>query len=258
MHVDETLLESMAQKRVLRLSRVLKDDLRELYPKRCKTMGDNHLSEFTNRCALDAFKYGCNNYGELKAYIFLALFLGIKFADDPLYPWVSETLMRQEPFSLKIESMSETFFKYHFIGEKESLQSYKKALEALLKVNFKYISGFKTYSEIALGLEKIYPERMKLLGGVEKVSVLLNLATSDKIKQYKLEHPISIFIYASLVFFLGSGVDDDPQYHWVRKYLNSNEKNMAVKVDTLVKVIRKRVRNEIRSIDMISVKEENG
>jgi hypothetical protein len=31
---------------------------------------------------------------------------------------------------------------------------------------------------------------------------------------------------------------------------------MAVKVDTLVKVIRKRVRNEIRSIDMISVKEE--
>ena len=69
------------------------------------------------------------------------------------------------------------------------------------------------------------------------------------LRQYKLEHPISIFIYASLVFFLGSGVDDDPQYHRVRKYLNSNEKNMAVKVDTLVKVIRKRVRTNIRKIE---------
>jgi len=90
---------------------------------------------------------------------------------------------------------------------------------------------------------------MALLGGVEKVSVLLNMATSDKLKQYKLEHPISIFIYTSLVFFLGSGVDDDPLYHWVRKYLNSDEPNMAIKVDTLVKVIRKRVRNNIRNIE---------
>jgi len=249
MKVSTELLNSMAKKRVLRLSIVLKSDLRELYPKRCKTMGDSHLSEFADRCALDAFNYGCSNYGELKAYAFLAFFLGIKFANDPLYPWVSDTFASHQVFSLKIENISEIFFKHHFLGEEESLRAYKKALETLLKVNFKYISGVKTYKEIALVLEKIYPERMKLLGGVEKVSVLLNLATSDKLKQYKLEHPISIFIYTSLVFFLGSGVDDDPQYHWVRKYLNSDEPNMAIKVDTLVKVIRKRVRNNVRKIE---------
>jgi len=249
MKVSNELLDSMAKKRVLRLSSVLKDDLRELYPKRCRVMGEAHLSEFADRCALDAFSYGCNSYGELKAYAFLALFLGIKFHDDPLYPWVSDTLIKNQPFSLKIETISEVFFKQHFQGEEESLQTYNKALETLLKVNFKYISTFKTYTEIALGLEKIYPERMKLLGGVEKVAVLLNLATSDKLKLYKLEHPISIFTYVSLVFFLGSGVDDDPLYHWVRKYLNSNEENMAIKVDTLIKVIRKRVRNNIRKIE---------
>jgi len=109
MKISQELLDSMAKKRVLRLSIVLKDDLKKLYPKRCKTMGDSHLSEFTDRCALDAFNYGCNTYGELKAYAFLAFFLGIKFADDPLYPWVSDTLLKDQDFSLKIEHISETF-----------------------------------------------------------------------------------------------------------------------------------------------------
>ena len=249
MKVSNELLDSMAKKRVLRLSKILAVDLKELYPQRCRTMGESHLLEFTDTCALDAFNYGCNSYGELKAYAFLAFFLGIKFHDDPLYPWVSDTLIKNQPFSLKIETISVVFFKQHFQGKEENLQAYNKALKTLLKVNFKYINTFKTYTEIALGLEKIYPERMKLLGGVEKVAVLLNLATSDKLKLYKLEHPISIFTYVSLVFFLGAGVDDDPLYHWVRKYLNSNEENMAIKVDTLIKVIRKRVRNNIRKIE---------
>jgi len=57
-------------------------------------------------------------------------------------------------------------------------------------------------------------------------------------------------VYAGLVFFLGHQVDDDPLYGWANKYLNADEPHMAHKLDRLIKVIEKRVRNMRREIEI--------
>ncbi|NOR55455.1 MAG: hypothetical protein GQ531_04550 [Sulfurovum sp.] len=249
MIVSKNLLDSMAEKRALRLSALLAEEFQALYPQRCRTLGEKYLQEFTQRCALDAHRLGCQNYGELKAYAFIALHLGVDFAKDPHYPWVRDILAKEDVFSLKMEAISKVFFKSYYLADAVKLEVYKKALEQLEKVNFQHIKTFTDYTQIAEVLEAVYPERVKELGGVENVSIYINLSSEGKAKAYNIEHPIGVFIYATLTFFLGSGSDNDALYHWVRKYLNNPEADMTKKVDKFVKVTRKRVRNNIRHIE---------
>ncbi len=249
MHIDEALLERMAQKRLVRLSNILRETFREQYPKECRILGDTQLKIFCDKCVNKAYGYGATDYGELKAYALLAWILGIGFDDDPLYPWVKEILEKEVPFESKTEEITEMVNALYYFTTQEQLQNYKEALERLLKLNFATIKQFTSYADIVKTLQTIYPQRVKVLGGAEQVKEALKYACHGKTIRYNIDHPIGIFVYATLVFFLGHRVDDDPLYSWAKKYLNSDEPQMAHKLDRLIKVIEKRVRNLIREIE---------
>ena len=251
MRISSEFLESIAEKRALHLSRILHDEIQTLYPKRAKILGEKNLLAFSERCALDGHHLGCKNYGELKAYAFIAMHLGVGFAVDPQYPWIKDTLQKDESFNLKIEEVSKVFLKDYYLSREEDLTQYNKALSKLTAVNTEEIIKLRKYSEIAKVLKEIYPERVALLGGTEQLSNVLALSSHEKIKLYGLEDPVGVFVISTLVFFLGVDVDKDPLYPWVSKYLNSKESNMSVKIDTLVKVIHKRIKNNSRNIDKI-------
>jgi len=251
MRVDAKFLESMAEKRALRLSRMLHIEIKTLYPKRAKILGEKNLKEFSERCALDTYSLGCKNYGELKAYSFIAMHLGIGFSSDPQYPWVRDVLHKNESFNLKVEALSKVFFEGYYNGTEESLTAHSQALKKLSKVQVSEVEKLRKYSEITKVLEEIYPERVAQLGGVEKLSNALAQASHEKIKTYGLAHPTGVFIVSTLVFFLGADVDNDPFYPWVAKYLKSEEDSMSIKIEQLLKVIQKRIKNNIRNIDKI-------
>ncbi len=251
MRVSAELLASMAEKRVLRLSRMLHIEIQSLYPKRAKILGEKNLLAFCERCALDAHRLGCKNYGELKAYAFIAMHLGVGYTSDPQYPWIRDILNKDETFNLKMEALIKIFFKDYYLSKEEDLTQYNKALSKLTELNSEEIIKLRKYSEIADVLKEIYPERVALLGGTEQLSNALAISTHEKIKVYGLEHPMGVFIVSTLVFFLGADVDKDPMYPWVEKYLNSKEPNRSVKIDKLVKVIQKRIKNNSRNIDKI-------
>lgn len=249
MRIDDTLLERMAQKRLMRLSGSLVEILKDEYPKQCRVLGDAGLKIFSDRCVLKAYGYGANNYGELRAYTFLAWVLGVGFDDDPLYPWVKEILIQEEPFENRTDEIADIVYSAYHFNTLEQLEEYRGALTRLLGLNFTEIKKFTSYVEIVELLERVYPQRVQLLGGVEKLKESLKLACYQKAIHYNINHPIGIFVYAGLVFFLGHKVDDDPLYAWAKKYLNSDEPQMAHKLDRLIRVIEKRVKNMIREID---------
>ena len=244
MHMTPELLERMAKQRVLKLAEALAQEFLAFYPKRCKILTKPRLKAFTERCALDAYGYGAENYGELKSYAYIAWHLGVGFAHDPFYASLGTLFTTDLPFSSKIEEATAYFFQNFNPEEKDYIITYNQALHRLLKLDFKKLSRLQNYTHIAKVLEAVYPQRVEKLGGVEHISNALALSCEGKIMRYNIQHPIGIFTYGTLCFFLGSDIDTDPLYPWAEKYLNDPEPKMAYKVDRLIKVIRKRVKKE--------------
>jgi len=251
MRVDHTLLESMAQKRTEVLAEPLAQMFRENYPGRCRMIDEEKLSVFTRWCARDAYALGCENYGVLKSYAFIAWHLGTGFIRDPLYPAIEEMARSDRSFDEKMEEISEYFFEHLYPGDLSKLSAYNEALKRLLKVNLEVVTSLRNYDQIAELLERIYPQRAKLIGSTKDISILVNLASDGKITRYNIDHPIGRFVYAGLVFFLGSNFDEDPLYPWAKKYLDDKEPRMAYKLDALVKVVRKRIKSANRQIEKV-------
>jgi hypothetical protein len=250
MRVDDTLLERMAEKRLLELSDAMVQMYKKQYPKQCKIIGDKALKRFCKHCVDKADAYGANNYGELKVYTSLAWVLGTGFDDDPLYPWIAETLAEDVAFEERVEEITDRVHELYSFTTLEQLQVYDEALKRLLQLNFAAIKKFTSYVDIVRTLEHVYPQRAEALGGSEVLKEHLKRACYQKTIRYNIDHPIGIFVYAGLVFFLGHQVDDDPLYGWANKYLNADEPRMAHKLDRLIKVIEKRVRNMRREIEI--------
>jgi len=247
--ITQEMLHKMTQKRLEQLAHMLTRNLTELYPKRMRTIGKEKTFAFALSCAQESYALGCTNYGELKAYSFVALQLGVGFASDPLYPFVHDILKTEDIFALKMEKIMQHTLTKLYAGDVASLQDYHTALTKLLHVDLAQVKTFTTYGEIVSVLEQVYPQRVKALGGTAHVYDAIKTSTHTKPEAYNIHHPIGVFVYASLVFFLGHSIDRDPLYAWVGKYLNDPEPRMPHKLDRLVKVIRKRVKNNIRYID---------
>ncbi len=249
MQITPELLERMAQQRVLKLAEALAYFFQEEYPKECKRIGKTNVKTFCTISAQKAYVYGAQNYEEMKSYAQLAWILGIGFDTDPLYPWIQKTLSQDEPFGYKIEILKEYINTNIMMTSYEQLHSYHAALQKLLKLNFARIKELASYDDIVEILVYLYPQRAQIMADRTVFKEKLKSICHEKTIRYNIHHPIGVFAYAALVFFLGHRVDDDPLYPWVRKYLNDEESRMAYKLDKLVKVIEKRVRNLHREVE---------
>lgn len=254
--LTDTFLEELAQGRLAQLSNALVHEYQRLYPKRCRVLGEDNLKAFCTHTSQKAYEHGALNYGELKAYSFVAWVLGTGVDDDPLYPEIQSILQSEDDFESKMEEIEEIVSSRYYMHTTEQLEAYTQALQKLLTINFTKINKLTNYSQIVALLKSIYPQRVEILGGETRVKEVLKYACHEKILRYNINTPIGIFVYATLVFFLGHKADDDPLYAWARLYLNNDEPHMAYKLDKLVKVIEKRIRNAKRQIEQILEKED--
>ena len=253
--LTDDFLESLAQGRLEQLNNALMHEYQRLYPKRCRVLGEDNLKAFCTYTGQKAYEYGASNYGELKTYSFAAWVLGTGFDDDPLYPEIQSILQSEDDFESKMEELEEIVSSRYYLHTTEQLEAYMQALQKLLTINFAKIKELTSYTQIVALLKVVYPQRMEMLGGETRVKEALKSSCHEKILRYNINHPIGIFVYATLVFFLGHKVDDDPLYAWARLYLNDNEPRMAYKLDRLVKVTEKRIKNAKRQIEQILEKE---
>jgi len=248
--LTDTFLEELAQGRLVQLNNALMHEYQRLYPKRCRVLGEDNLKAFCMYTSQKAYEYGASNYGDLKTYSFVAWVLGTGFNDDPLYPEIQSILQSEDDFESKMEEIEELVSSRYYLHTTEQLEAYMQALQKLLTINIAKVKDITNYTQVTALLKAIYPQRMEMLGGEIHMHEALKYACHEKILRYNINHPIGIFIYATLVFFLGHKVDDDPLYAWARLYLNDDEPRMAYKLDRLVKVIEKRVRNLQREMQM--------
>jgi len=227
-------------------------EFKTMFPKRCRILGDTHLVTVIKHCQKRASLYGYTHRDELSKYITLAFYLGTYFDEDPLYPWVQEILREDSSLGVRLDSLNEKFLTLIDTTMGEDFSLMIEAFNKFLHIKKEYLTNLKDHTEIVKILTAIYPQRMQILG--EENFRRIIESQYDKLKTYNMYTPLGVYTHASVVFLLGSKVDQDPLYAWVGKYLNAPYVSQEQKLDVLYEKTLHRVRKELK--DLIKIKEK--
>lgn len=229
-------------------------EFKTMFPKRCRILGDTHLRTVITHCQKRASFYGYTHSDELSKYITLAFYLGTYFDEDSLYPWVQEILREESALGVRLDRVNEKFITLIDTTMGKDFSLMIEAFHKFLAIKKEYLNNLKDYSEIVKMLAAIYPQRMQIIG--EKNFRRIIETQYDTLKTHNIYTPLGVYTHASVVFLLGSKVDEDPLYAWVGKYLNAPYVSQEQKLDELYEKIIHRVKKELKDLINIQKKEK--
>jgi len=254
--VDNNFLKKLEATKQKKLIPLLEVTLKEYAPKECKVMSQENLNKFLNLCYPFAQENGTQNFGEVKAFTFLAFNLGTEFYKDPLYPKIVNIFKSTSPLDVKLSRAINYFLKEHCIYKKEQLRQYLTALNKLEKVAFEAIPNPLTTEQMARYIYAVYPQRVKSLGGVENLQELMP-QYHELLKKQQLSTPLGHFVFYMVWMFLGSSFLENPRYAWVQKEFDVYAKNSNQKSYRFLRVILKRLRKEKKVVEKLLKMDEN-
>jgi len=248
-----TFLNNMTKRKEDKMLKALSQEFKTMFPKRCRVLGAENLNLFLMHQQARAKHYNYLYYEDLKRYAIIAFYLGTYFDEDPLYPWVQEILEEQESFGRKVDLLNKKFYAvFDRVYGKNAIyfQEACKKLQVMRKEN---IVKYKTYEDIIVSLNRIYPQRMKELGKENFREMLVEL--KPILDKYDIHNALGYATYATLIFFMGSSVDKDPLYAWVGKYVTKQGLSKDQRVIFLFDRGLNRIRKELMGIEKFLEKE---
>lgn len=245
--VDNQFLKNLERTKQKKLMVLLEEVLKEYAPKEFKQMGQENLKIFLNLCYLNAQNHGTENFGEIKAFTFLAFHLGVEFYKDPLYTKIVTIFESSSPIEIKLNRAINHFLKEQYVYTKKQLLAYKHALDRLEKVAFHVITEPISAQKMAAYLNVDYPERVTYLGGKEYLSKLMP-NHYEELKAHQLDTPLGHFTFFMLWMFLGSSFLIDPRYAWVQKAFYMLEENPNRKSHKFLQNMLKRLKKEKQKV----------
>ena len=245
--VDNNFLKKLEATKQKKLIPLLEAILREYAPKECRLMSKTNLNKFLNLCYNNAQENGTQNFGEVKAFTFLAFNLGTEFYTDSLYPKIVNIFESTSPIDVKLNRATNYFLKEHYIYKKEQLNQYLTALRKLEEVAFEAIPNPLTTEQMAMYLYAAYPQRVKILGGVENLQRLMP-QYHQKLQAQQFNTPLGHFVFYMVWMFLGSSFLEDPRYVWLQREFYAYEKNREDKARKFQKVLMKRLKKELKMV----------
>ena len=255
--IDNKFLKKLEATKKRKLLPLLEATLREYAPKECRVMSQENLNRFLNICYSNAQEQGTRNFGEVKAFTFLAFNLGIGFYKDPLYPKIVTIFESTSPIEVKLSRATNYFLKEHYIYTKEQLEQYLKALTKLEKVAFQLIPKELSSKKMAQYMKSFYPQRVEKLGGVENLEKLMP-QYHESLQVEQLNNPIGHFVFYMTWMFLGSDFFNDPHYAWVQRafyrYFVVKPKNKPI---WLFQVMMKRLKKRKMEMGRVLTKSES-
>ena len=241
--IDNDFLKKLEATKQTKLIPLLEEILREYAPKECRVMSKENLNKFLNICYSNAQAHGTKNFGEVKAFTFLAFNLGVEFYKDPFYPKIVNIFESTSPIEVKLSRATNYFLKEHYIYTKEQLGQYLTALNKLEKVAFEAIPKPLSTEQMAKYLRAAYPQRVKSLGGVEYLQTLMP-KYHNTLQAQQLGTPLGHFVFYMVWMFLGSSFLDDPRYDWFQKEFYTYEENAREKRLGFLRVVMKRLKKK--------------
>lgn len=158
-------------------------------------MSKENLNKFLNICYHNAQAHGTGNFGEIKAFTFLAFHLGIEFYKDPLYPKIVNIFESTSPIDVKLSRATNYFLKEYYLYSKEQFQEYLSVLTKLEKVAFEAIPNPLSTQQMAKYLYVVSPQKVKSLGDVEKLQELMP-QYHQSLQAQQLGTPLGHFVFS--------------------------------------------------------------
>lgn len=183
-------------------------------------MGDDGLRELALRSAETAAGYGFSISRHVAQYVQLALALGRRFDCDALLPWASTILRSQSAAAAekKMHRLNAAAFEYVDAVAGWNGRQYRRAILRMRCVEYgRFPSlGRAPAKELMPWLMSIFPEKAR--HAADFVPVFVELAALSA-RRFELGEGRPFAVYATLMFLLGYGFSDDPQFPWAREVL---------------------------------------
>ena len=254
--IDQTFQKKLEATKQKKLMPLLEETLRAYAPKACRTMSQENLNRFLNTSYQNAQAQGTRNFGEVKAFTFLAYNLGTEFYQDPLYPKIVNIFKSSSPIEVKLSRAVNYYLKEHYLYTKEQTQEYLMALNKLEKVAFSEIPNPLTTKQMSHYLYAAYPQRVKSLGGVEKLQQLMP-HYHQTLQAQQLQTPLGHFVFYMVWMFKGSSLLTDPQFAWFQKEFYAYEKIANAKSNRFLEAMLKRLKREIKVVEKVLENDED-
>ncbi|NNE65651.1 MAG: hypothetical protein HKN33_03720 [Pyrinomonadaceae bacterium] len=191
---------------------------KEFAPKHSEVIEDEGVRKVVKLGIKRANEYGFTKRGPIRFYVELMFMFGSDFDNDFQLPW-AEGVLTNDQISDEMEradALHEKMLEYleQVAGEDDeySLKALRKLSKARLE---KYrVAGGTIEDLITMALRDVYPQKYEYLGE-DRIETLVEGA-KQAAKRHSVSSETGLVLFASLIFAIGHGFDNDPLFPWVK------------------------------------------
>jgi len=198
--------------------------IKKYFPKYYEIMGEPTVRKVIRYSIERAETYGLTTERDVCLYINLVFLLGSNFDTDVQFPWAAATLKDEmiKGSVIRIDKLYEIAMDY--LGRVNGDNNIYLAL-ALRKIRevpfgeFSYAVSEDVVRKVISQLKNVWPEKCQYLGN----SILHQLVQHGikSARRYNITGEKGLVLYIGLMFMLGSGFDNDPQFPWATAVLRN-------------------------------------
>ena len=204
----------------------LSEHCKEFSPHLTKTLDDKQLNEAVEEGIKRAGNHKLDLRGPVRFYVDLMIVFGSGFDSDPQFPWIAETLAKDEELDQmsRMETIHEASQEYleHVDGPNNI-----HTLKALEDLSIRMRSGIK-FPEQHLGtftldlLKEVHPRKYERTGE-DALKTLWAESMELGRERYQFTSPRSLALMAILGFAFGHHFHNDPFLPWITRTLEEKE-----------------------------------
>jgi hypothetical protein len=221
LRIRKEQMETLERAAVERFEKSLEAELAQALPKVVEMMGEDRFRAKVRSGLARARERGLESQNGLRLFTHLTFLLGGAFDRDPQTAWAAEILDdRESDEEIRVERLHQRSVKHL----EEVAGEGGKLIEAVLaRLQSEALEG---YSQSGLGdfeaymLRRfwlLYPEKCKCIGENALRKIIRDGMASARARGLTTERGVTL--YLALVFLLGVGFDEDPQYAFAQEVL---------------------------------------
>lgn len=199
---------------------------REYLPKYCESLNDEDLLVAARRSVTRAHGHGLTQRGPVRLFIDLSIDLGMGFDTDPLCPWATETLRRDQPQMKRMKRMHKQAVLYLTHSKRDRRQYYRDALELwrfYTSHRFDFSPERKHEQFITL-ISEFLPGKSSVIPA-SGIQTLIDSSEYSGQNRYGFRHPKAQGLLALLAVIVGHEYNQDPFLPWIEVIFQEADQN---------------------------------
>ncbi|MDS4026630.1 MAG: hypothetical protein RKO25_06565 [Candidatus Contendobacter sp.] len=238
----EAQMTTFEQAAVHNFENRLLEHLKEFFPKHCEILGDEQVRKVIRLGIERAEQYEVVSERDLYLYVGLMFMLGSYFDEDPQLPWAGKILKDEDIVdpSDRIDRLHDRAMAFLNEAAGQESQYEERALRKVCELPASALARTGEDRELSFGdymlklLYALFPEKYQAVGD-PAIRQLVRQGYQSA-RGYQLTDEKGIATYINLMFILGGGFDNDPQYPWVATLLHGKSQlGPLMKGETLYK-----------------------